>query len=186
VPPRGLIHAPMRVLMTVFALHLLCAPTLAQRGIIVDYAKLPAANETELFNRAVLAVRGRVEARTLHAPPPNEGPTSTFYSVRILELLKSAGQLAVGQVVDVHRHGGFNDKDTMDLAFPEFQVDEELVLFLERGRNGWFWPLNGPDGAFKLTTDGRVYAYGRSGAVSKRHAGRPVDEFMAILRTHKN
>lgn len=53
-------------------------------------------------------------------------------------------------------------------------VNDEVVLFLERGRNGWYWPLNGPDGAFRLNADGRTFAYGRIGVVSKRHAGRPA------------
>jgi hypothetical protein len=58
-------------------------------------------------------------------------------------------------------------------------------LFLERGTNGWYWPLNGPDGAFKLAKDGRTHAYGDRGEVSKKHKGRAVGEFLAELRKHK-
>jgi hypothetical protein len=170
----------MRLLMAVLVLHLLGVPAAAQ--VDVDYAELPASTESELFSRAVVVMRGRVEARTIESTP---GPTTSVYSLRILELLKGGGHYSVGEVVDVHRHGGLEAR-TADRAFPPFDVNDEVVLFLERGRNGWYWPLNGPDGAFRLNADGRTFAYGRMGAVSKRHAGRPVTEFMAELRTQKN
>jgi hypothetical protein len=172
----------MRLLSAAVVL-LMCAATHAQRGIIVDYAEPPPRTEVELFSKAVAVVRGIVEGRRLDVPPRNEGPTSSTYTLRIVELLKSDGQLAFGQVVDVHRHGGFDGNST-DLAFAVFEVGDELVLFLERGRNGWYWPRNGPDGAFKLTNDGHVHAYGRFGDVSKRHAGSPTLDFLAILRKH--
>jgi hypothetical protein len=170
----------MRILTAVLALHLLGVPAHSQ--VIVDYAEPPASTEAELFSSAVVVVRGRVEAKTIESEP---GPTTSVYSLRIVEVLKGGGQYSVGGVIDVHRHGGF-DATTLDRDFPPFDVGDEVVLFLERGKNGWYWPRNGPDSAFKLDADGRIHAYGRSGTVSKRHASRPVSEFMAELRKHRN
>lgn len=112
------------------------------------------------------------------------GATTSIYRVRIRELLKDDGRHSVGELIDVHRHGGF-EPGNAERGFPPFETNDEVVLFLERGNNGWYWPLNGPDGAFKLTTDGRTDAYGVHGAVSKRHDGRAAGEFLVELRRHK-
>ncbi len=154
----------------------------ANAQVIVDYAEPPASTEAELFSKAVVVLRGRVEDRRMES---GAGPTTSVYTMQILELLKDSGQHSVGGRIEVHRHGGF-DARTRNLDFPPFEVGDEVVVFLERGNNGWYWPRNGPDSAFKLTTDGRVHAYGHLGAVSKRHAGRRVSEFMAELRKHVN
>lgn len=162
---------------------LLCAGTSAhaQRGVIVDYATAPAATEAELFNRSVVVVRGRVEARRIdHA---RNSPTSSVYTLRIFELLRTDGRSHVDGTIDVHRHGGLDWK-TEDLNFPPFDVNDEVMLFLERGDNGWYWPLNGPDGAFKLTNHATL-AYGRAGVVSRRHHGRPVEQFLLAMRKYK-
>jgi hypothetical protein len=170
----------MRILMAVVVGHLLGVAADAQ--VHVDYAGPPASTAAELFNNAIVIVRGRVEAKRIESEP---GPTTSVYTLRILELLKGIGQHSVGGVIDVHRHGGF-DARTLDGAFPPFDVGDEVVLFLERGKNGWYWPRNGPESAFKLTIDGHIRAYDRSGAVSKRHAGQPVSEFMAEMRKYRN
>lgn len=171
------------IALTLCALFFAGAPAHTQGvGVIVDYATPPAATEAELFNRAVVVLRGRVEARRVDTTPGN--PLSSVYTVRIMELLKSDGRVSLDRFIEVRRHGGFEER-SRDVGFAAFEVKDEVVLFLERGRNGWYWPLNGPDGAFKLTTDGRTHAYGTWGAVSKRHAGRSSSEFMAELRKHK-
>lgn len=169
----------MRILVALFAVLLVDVPARAQ--VIVDYAELPPATEAGLFSKVVVVVRGSVEARRLETAP---GPVTSVYSLRILELLKDDGRHSVGGVIDVHRHGGF-DARNVDLNFAPLEVNDEVLLFLERGRNGWYWPLHGPDGAFKLTKDGRTHAYGKVGEVSKRHHGRAVGEFLAELRRHK-
>jgi hypothetical protein len=170
----------MRILTTLIALLLVGMPGYAQ--VIVDYAESPAATEAELFSRAVIVVRGRIQSRRVETP--EQGPAMSVYSVRILELLKNDGRFSADGVIDVHREGGFDQK-TAQHGFPAFEVNDEVVLFLGRARNGWYRPLNGPDGAFKLTQDGRTQAFGKDGEVSKRHDGRSVAEFMSELRKHK-
>src|SRR5689334_2183734 len=95
----------MRTLITAVVLFGMYVPAHAQRGIIVDYAESPAATEAELFRRAVAAVRGTVESRRLDKS--SAGRIGSIYRVRLLEVFKSDSQFAAGQVVDVHRHGGF-------------------------------------------------------------------------------
>ncbi len=171
---------PMPIVIAALTVFLMGVAARAQ--VIVDYDSLPPTTESALFDGSVVILRGRIEAREMHTP--NQGPQSSVYHVRILELLKTDNQISVGGIIDVHRHGGFEKKNA-DLAFPAFQVNDEVVLFLEQGRNGWYWPLYGPDGAFKLTKDGRTHAYGHLGEVSTRHAGRSAGEFLADLRKHK-
>jgi hypothetical protein len=112
------------------------------------------------------------------------GPPTSIYRVRISELLKDDGRHAVGGVIDVRRHGGFETRDT-ERGFPPFEINDEVFLFLERGNNGWYWPLSGAYGAFKLTVEGRVHAYAVNGDISKRHHGRPIAEFLAEWRKRK-
>jgi hypothetical protein len=166
----------MRTLLILFALFLVATPARAQ--VDVDYDR-PPATEGELFSKSVVVLRGRVEARTLETAA---GPITSIYTVRVLELLKGPGQ--AGGIIEVHRNGGLDTKE-VERGFPPFEVNEEVVLFLQRSNNGWYWPLSGPDGAFKLTKEGHAHAYGRSGEVSKRHQGRPVAEFLAELRKHE-
>lgn len=170
----------MRIVLVACALHLLGAP--AHTQVQVDYAEPPPSTEAELISKAVVVLRGRVEARRIESEP---GPTTSVYTLRILELLKNSGQNSIGGVIDLHRHGGF-DARMRDIDFPPFDIGDELVLFLERGNNGWYWPRNGPDSAFRLMPDGSTHAYGRSGAVSKKHAGRPAGDLMAELRKNRN
>ena len=172
----------MRILINifVFATLLVSAPVHAQ--ITVDYEGVTGATEAELLNRADVVIRGRVEGRRIKQV--NVGPPMSVYSIRILELLKNDGQSAVNGVIEVHRHGGFDSK-SVDAHFPPFENTEELVLFLDRKGEGSYWPLNGPDGAFKLERDGRTHAYGTAGAVSKRAIGIRVEEFLAELRKYK-
>ena len=169
----------MRILIALVALLFVSASARAQ--IIVDYQNAPPATEAELFSKVVVVVRGRVEMRGLER---DRGPVTSIYRLRIHELLKDDGLHAVGGLIDVHRHGGFDPRNT-EPVFPPFEINDEVVLFLERGNNGWYWPLHGPDGSFKLTVDGRIHAYGIHGAISKRHNGRPVGEFLAEWRTYK-
>jgi hypothetical protein len=168
----------MRLLIAIAALLIVSAPARAQ--IIVDYQSAPPASEATLVSKVVVVVCGRVEARTMESDP---GPATSIYRVRIFELLKNDGRHKVGELIDVHRHGGFEARNA-DGAFPTFDINDDVVLFLERGNNGWYWPLNGPDGAYKLTADGRTHAYGH-GAVAKRQHGRPVAEFLAEWRTFR-
>jgi hypothetical protein len=165
----------MRTLTALAALLLLSAPARAQ--IIVDYQSAPPATEARLFSKVVVVVRGRVETRGMER---NSGAPTSIYRVRIVELLKNDGRQTVGELIDVHRHGGFEPRNA-DGAFPPFELNDDVVLFLERGNNGWYWPLNGPDGAYQLTADGRTHAYGHE-AVAKRQNGRPVGEFLAEWR----
>ena len=168
----------MCILIAFVAWFLVSAPARAQ--IIVDYHRAPPATEAELFSKVVVVVRGRVETRRMES---DRGPATSIYRVRISELLKDDGRHAAAGLIDVHRHGGFEPRN-VDRAFPPFEINDEVFLFLERGNNGWYWPVNGPDGAFKLTVEGRIHSYGVHG-VSKRHNGRPVGEFLAEWRKHK-
>jgi hypothetical protein len=170
----------MRITTTIFAILLSSVPGAAQ--VDVNYGGPPPSTEAKLFGEAAMLVRGRVEGKKIE---PEPGPTTSVYNVRILELLKGGGQHSVGGVIDVHRHGGLDAK-TADRDFAQFEVNDEVVLFLERGNNGWHWPLHGPEGSFKLTKDGRIHAYGKSGQVSKRQNGRSTIEFLAELRKNKN
>jgi hypothetical protein len=133
----------MRVSTTILAIALFSVSATAQ--VDVNHGGPPPATEVELFATATVVVRGRVEGKRISSEP---GPTTSVYSLRILELLKGAGQHAIGGVIDVHRHGGLDAK-TGDREFEPFDVNDEVLLFLERGNNGWYWPLNGPEGAFK-------------------------------------
>ena len=169
----------MRILI-MFALLLAGVPARAQ--IHVSYGGPPAASETELFSKVVVVLRGRVEARRMET---GQGPTTSVYTMRVLELLKDDGRHSVGGSIDVHRHGGFDSKN-VDIDFPPFGINDEVVVFLERGANEWYWPLHGPHGAFRLTSGGRTHAYGKIGEVSKRYHGRPVGEFLAELRKHES
>jgi hypothetical protein len=137
----------MRILFIVFLIATLLVSAPAYAQITVDYESVPGATEAELFNQANVVIRGRVEGRRIK--PVDVGPPMSVYSIRILELLKSDGRSSVNGVIDVHRHGGFDSK-SVDSNFPPFENTEELVLFLDRKGDGLYWPLNGPDGAFKL------------------------------------
>jgi hypothetical protein len=172
----------MRIIALISLLLLASGPAHAQQhydGAIVDYQVPPAATEAALFDKSVIVVRGRVEDKR---EIPDAGGTSV-YTLRILELLKNDGRFFVDNLMDVHRHGGLGVKN-QERGFTPFEVGDEVVLFLEQSLNGWYWPLVGPDGAFKLT-NGRTRPYGERGAVSKKHAGRSTAEFMAELRRHK-
>jgi hypothetical protein len=150
--------------------------------VIADYVAPPDTAE-ELFAKAAVVVRGRVEAGRLD--PSNQRPRS-LYSLRVLEVLKSGDVVSTGSVIDIQRIGGTGeDKRTSDPNFPAFQVHDELVLFLERGPGGFYTPLFGPEGSFKLV-DGRAHAFGNAGALSKRHNGNAAEAFLAEIRTLRN
>jgi hypothetical protein len=168
----------MRIAIALVALLLVSAPARAQNH--VTYSP-PPATEAELFSTVVVVVRGRVETRSLESEP---GPITSIYRVRISELLKNDGRHAMGQLIDVHRHGGLEPSD-VERGFPPFEINDDVFLFLERGNNGWYWPLTGPYGAFKVTVNGHIHAYGVNGAISKRQYDRPVGEFLAEWRKYK-
>ena len=86
---------------------LMCVGSPAHAQIIVDYFSAPPATEAELFSKAVAVMRGRVEIRRVDS---RGGPTTSVYTVRVLELFKSDSEFPAGGAIDVRRHGGFDER----------------------------------------------------------------------------
>jgi hypothetical protein len=111
---------------------------------------------------------------------------TTFYRLKIHQVLKSADAHPVDQEVTIARDGGSLDRgkkiERVEVTgFPQFEFGHDYILFLYWHAEHQAWAVSwGPHGAFEVES-GKIRAVGDA-AVARQQNGLLVEEFLSSLR----